>query len=70
MGFQKAIVAAIVAGLMVFIADRGWNLDEGMINDIVQALVGGVITGLSVFYKRNRKYVEASGKPGNAPGPS
>ncbi len=53
MGIEKAIVAAIVAALMVFIADQGWNVDEGTLSDIVQSLVGGIITGVSVYFKRN-----------------
>ena len=52
-GPEKAIVAALVAGLMIFLADQGWHIDEGTVTDIVQALVGGLATGVGVYFKRN-----------------
>lgn len=54
-GPQKAIVAGLVAFLMIVLADRGWVVDESFLTDMIQAIVGGIVTGISTWAKRNRK---------------
>ena len=54
---RKAIVAALIAGIMAFLADKGWANETSaeMVKDIVESLVTAAFTGGLTYFVPNRK---------------
>lgn len=59
---DKAWVAGVLAALFIYVADGG--LTHFVLADLVEAIIGGGVTGVATYYKKNgESNVETGGIP-------
>ena len=53
LGCKKAIVGFVLAAAGAYVAKQGWTLDT-TVGEVLNALPAGVVTGVAVWFSRNK----------------